>query len=151
MEDMSNDTSKGTVLLTMWAAKNLKWDDVAVKRNETSLALVKKDSEAARGKRMCVSGLIIQIQVEKLDTGKIAEGLLMTYDQSLIHFAAAGSSGDLVERSSTRLCGVVTGRYEYSNSGGGTGHAVQIVGMFDLSENHPSSGGRKSHPVADSY
>jgi hypothetical protein len=33
-----------------------------------------------------------------------------------------------------RFCGVVTGLYDYSNSGGGTGHTADIVGMFDLPE-----------------
>lgn len=32
---------------------------------------------------------------------------------------------------------VVTGNYDYSNSAGGTGHAVDLVGMFDLPENKP--------------
>jgi hypothetical protein len=33
----------------------------------------------------------------------------------------------------------VTGRYDYHDSGGGTGHAVQVVGMFDLPENRPAA------------
>jgi hypothetical protein len=30
---------------------------------------------------------------------------------------------------------VVAGKYDYVNSGGGTGHAVAAVGMFDLPDN----------------
>ena len=142
MTDTANDVSPGAVLMALWGAKKMRWEDVDIKKDETSFALVRKDADEARGKRMCVSGPIIQIQVEKLPTGKIATGLLMSYSQNLIHFAAVGSSGDLVEQHSARICGVVIGNYEYSNSGGGTGHAVQLVGMFDIKENNPKKASR---------
>ena len=34
-----------------------------------------------------------------------------------------------------RFCGIATGRDTYANTGGGTTHAVRVVGMFDLPEN----------------
>lgn len=49
--------------------------------------------------------------------------------------ASAGSTATLVQQSRARLCGVVIGTYDYSNSAGGKGHAVSLVGMFDLAEN----------------
>ena len=52
-----------------------------------------------------------------------------------VSFFAVQSTGDLVEGSRARLCGVVTGRYSYSNTGNGTTHAVKVVGVFDLAEN----------------
>jgi hypothetical protein len=36
---------------------------------------------------------------------------------------------------------VVTGRIDYSNSGGGTTHAIQLVGMFKLPVNTRSAKG----------
>ncbi|MBA3538258.1 MAG: hypothetical protein H0T79_01395 [Deltaproteobacteria bacterium] len=135
MSDTTDEQSAGTLLLGIWAASHLTWVDVDIKKNETSFALVKKDADEARGKRMCTSGSIIQIAKQELGGLKVYSGLLMTYGQELIWFVAAGSTGSLVQRSQARFCGVVTGTYDYSNSGGGTGHAVAVVGMFDLASN----------------
>lgn len=125
----------GAVLFSGWAMAKMKWADVAVTKDETTVALVRKDSDEERGKRLCTSGSIIQISTEKTSRGKAYEGLLHTDGGNLIDFIMVGSSGALVEHSYTRLCGVVTGTYDYPNSGGGTGHAVTIVGMFDLPQN----------------
>ncbi len=135
MEDTVNKSSTGAVRFAIWAMKRMTLADVKVAKNETTFALAAKDSDEARGKRMCVSGGIIQIAVSKTEFGKFNEGLLMTDSGNLYKYLAAGSSGDLVAHSRARLCGVITGRYEYSNSGGGTGHALSIVGMFDLPQN----------------
>ncbi len=135
MTDARNDTSPGAEALTIWGIGHMKWSDVAVTKDETSIALVKKDSDEARGKRVCYGGSLIQIEVVKDEWGKSATGLLVTNDTSLIHFSAVGSTGDLVAQSPARICGVVIGKYDYSNSGGGVGHAVQVVGMFDLPAN----------------
>jgi len=67
--------------------------------------------------------------------GKHFVGLVMSNAGNLFHFDAVGSTGTLVGTNYARICGVITGLYDYSNSAGGTGHAVQIVGMFDLPEN----------------
>ena len=64
MSDGSDAWSKGGIILAMWAAAHLRWPDVEVKKNETSFALVRKDSEKARGKKMCTAGTIIQIERE---------------------------------------------------------------------------------------
>jgi hypothetical protein len=85
-----------------------------------------------------MSGQIVQIAVVKVPgAGKLAEGLLLSDGGNIYHYTAAGSSGTLVAQSSGRFCGVVIGNYDYSNSAGGTGHAVSPVGMFDLPENKP--------------
>ena len=139
MEDTVDQDSAGAVMLAAWASRNMKWTDVAVATDETSYALVRKDSDAARGKRICTSGQIIQIEVYKFQSGDrpLSEGLLMSNGGNLYNYIAAGSSGTLVEQSYARFCGVVTGKYDYSNSAGGEGHAVEMVGMFDLPENKP--------------
>jgi hypothetical protein len=135
MSDTANEASTGTALLALWAMNRLRWSDVAVAKDETSFALVQKDSDEERGKRLCTSGNIAQIAKEAVGDDKVYNGLLVSGGGNIYKFTAVGSSGALVERSWARFCGFVTGRYDYSNSGGGTGHAVSVVGMFDLPEN----------------
>ena len=135
MDDSVNKLDEGTALLALWSAKGLVWADVAVTKNETTFAAVLKDPDEARGKRVCVSGSIVEIEVEKVRTGKIFDGLLHDYAGNLYKFSAVRGTGDLVAQSQTRMCGVITGKYDYSNSAGGTGHAIKIVGIFDLPEN----------------
>lgn len=137
-EDSREEQSKGTIALAVWASKHMKWADVGVAKNETSVAKIMKDSDEARGKRMCVSGDIIQIAKER-GIDRMYAGLLGGYyGQGIISYIAAGDTGDLVANSAAKFCGVVTGRYTYANSGGGTSHAVSMVGMFDLPENNPN-------------
>ncbi len=138
MTDTDDQTSPGAVMLGLWSMTRMKWADVAVAKNETSFKLVRKDSDASRGKRMCVRGQLIQIQKEKVGDGGVFTGLLLSGYSEIYSFIAVGSTGELVGTSRARFCGVVIGNYEYSNSGGGKGHAISIVGMFDLPENHGS-------------
>ncbi len=135
MADTTDELGTGALLLTAWSSTRMRWADVSVAKSETSFALVHKDSDAARGKRMCVRGSLIQISKESVGSSAVFIGLLMSGYTDLVHFVAVGGTGELVERSRTRLCGVVTGTYDYANSGGGTGHAINVVGMFDLPEN----------------
>ncbi|MGZ6092450.1 MAG: hypothetical protein ACXWUG_10545 [Polyangiales bacterium] len=140
MSDVSIDstTNKGAILFSRWASTHLSWKDVFVDKDETTFGKIRKDSEEELGKRMCVSGMIVQIEVLKLDTGKkVAVGLLMSNGQNIYHFANAGSSGEIVQKKYARMCGFVMGNYSYANSGGGTSHGVDLVGMFDLPENKP--------------
>ena len=60
----------------------------------------------------------------------------------VIHYLAAGDTGTLVDGDRARFCGVTTGRYSYSNAGGGTTHAVQLIGMFDLPSNRSAAASR---------
>lgn len=135
MTDTVNDTSEGSLLLLLWAMDHMKFSDVGVTRDETSYPRVQKDPDEERGKRLCQRGVIIQIEAEKIGSKKIFDGILMSRNNNLFKFLTVGSTGDLVQGSYGRVCGVVTGKYTYSNSGGGTGHAIQLVGMFDLPEN----------------
>jgi hypothetical protein len=135
MTDEKDAPDPGAMLLTVWSLKHVVWADVGVKRDETSFALVEKDPDEERGKRLCATGMLIQIDSEKTQFGKTFTGLLMNRSQELFYFITVGSSGTLVGRDWGRVCGVITGRHDYSNSGGGTGHAVGLVGMFDLPEN----------------
>ena len=136
MTDTRNEDSVGTTLLALWAQGNLRWANVQVDKDETSIKLARKDPDAARGKRFCYSGRIVQIEkMSKASPQPVWVGLLSTRRRDIIRFHAAGSSGDLVDGSKARLCGVVTGTFSYDNSGGGTTHAVSVVGMFKLPAN----------------
>ena len=130
-----NTSSPGTLLVTLWAIRMMVWKDVAVASDETTHAKIKKDADAEIGKRLCASGTIIEIAAVKDPHGPLYDGLLMTNAMNLFHFHAVGSTGDLVAQSPGRICGVVTGKFDYNNSAGGVGHAVDLVGMFDLPEN----------------
>jgi hypothetical protein len=134
MADTTDEVSLGALALAMWGAERLRFDDVAVAKNanETKPALIHKDSDRERGKRLCVNGRIIQIAKDDLG---IFIGLLMMSNGEVVHYLASGDTGELVARSRARFCGVATGRYTYANAGGGTTHAIQMVGMFDLPAN----------------
>jgi hypothetical protein len=135
MNDEPNKISDGAFLFAIWGAQKGHWIDFAPKQDETSVGKVMKDTDAERGKRYCASGSVVEIKTEKGDGWKLDEGLLMDDSVRLFHFVSVGSSGSLVAQSPARFCGMVSGRFDYSNSGGGTGHAVELVGMFDLPEN----------------
>ena len=148
MTDSVDEFPDATVNFAKWAAMNMTLADVQVAKNETSLKKVLKDSDAERGRRLCLRGSVTQIEKVNTGTGAIFGGLLRTGDWDMVSFMAARSTGELVEGSRARFCGVVTGRYSYSNAGGGTTHAVHLVGVFDLPENRPPGervhrGGRK--------
>jgi hypothetical protein len=134
MEDTKNTIDDGAKVLTSWAVGRMTWEDLSAVP-ETSVAKVMKDSEAERGKRLCGRGSIVEIFTDKLDGSKVFRGQLST-EGKLLAFLAVGDSGEIVEGSAARVCGIVTGRFSYANSGGGTSHAVRVVGMFDLPANH---------------
>ncbi len=136
MADTVAADSGGSALFALWGARRMRWSDVYVQADETTFAKVRKDSSDQIGKRMCSAGQVVEIHAEKPATGgHVASGLLMSDSEHIYRFIAAGSSGDLGQDSRANFCGFVTGNYDYPNSMGGTGHAVTVVGMFDLPEN----------------
>jgi hypothetical protein len=133
MDETFNQSSDGTLLFAAWAGQSMQWSDVDISADETSFGKIKKDVNSERGKRMCWSGSIVQIQ--KVQDLNVFYGLLSTSRGALISYRAARSTGELVGNSRARFCGFVTGLFDYSNSGGGTGHAIDMVGIFKLPEN----------------
>ena len=132
MNDEYNTSSIGTQLFALWSVNNLKWKDIQTIKNETSYARIQKNIDLERGKLICITSTIIQIEASA-DNGLYFG--LMHNNEGLWHFYAVHSTGDLVQDSRSKFCGFVTGKFDYSNSGGGTGHAIDLVGMFDLLEN----------------
>jgi hypothetical protein len=133
MAETFGKSSLGTLLFAAWAGQSMEWSDVDIKKDETSFGLAQKDIDTARGKRMCWNGNIIQIS--KIKELNVFSGLMMTSKRKLINYYAAKSTGELLANSRTRFCGYVTGLFDYSNSAGGTGHAIDMVGIFKLPEN----------------
>lgn len=133
-DDVVDTWSMGAIMFAQWADQHLKWKDIG-KPDETSYAKVMKDSDEERKKTACFSGSIGEILAQQMDGWKAYQGQMMMAGLNVISFIAVASTGDLVEGSSARFCGVVVGRRSFSNAGGGTTHSAMVVGMFDLPEN----------------
>lgn len=140
MADTQETFSDGAQDLVLWAQDRLEWKDLAAVP-VTKAALVMKDSDEQFGKRICASGMIVEISAVDI-AGKAYVGEIVNEDSgNTFRFIALRSTGDIVQQSDARFCGIVTGKVDYANSMGGETHAIQLVGMFDLPENHK--------PVAD--
>lgn len=116
----------GAWLLARYASGRATWADFHVADAETSLPLALKDGARERGKRLCVTGRLLDIARSDLDQRPVYAGALVTADGDTLRFVAVGSTGTLVKRDTGTFCGVVTGRVD---------DAAMAVGMFDLPEN----------------
>ncbi|MCL1860060.1 MAG: hypothetical protein FWG52_00800 [Proteobacteria bacterium] len=136
MEDVSGaDVSIGAAWLALWGVENLRWSELQGIQ-ETKYGLVMKDSDAHRGKRLCVKGNVIEIALDRtVSDQKIFLGGMYSGAGNIYRFIAVQSTGEIMQDSPARFCGIVTGQQHYENSIGGVAHAVQLVGMFDLPEN----------------
>lgn len=124
----------GAATLTVWGADRIKWSEIQ-EIPAGKHALVMKDPDTQRGKRICTSGRIVEIAASSVPRGKIYLGGMLDDQGNTYRFVALRSTGELVSRSRARFCGIITGQQHYENSMGGVAHAVQLVGMFDLPEN----------------
>ena len=134
MGDTTNNISVGAGMFAFWSADNLKWQDIQ-SLPKTTFPLVMKDPDLQRGKSICTSGSIIEIETERFKDKTFYSGGLFSDSGDIYRFIAVKSTGDLVARSRGTICGIVTGRQSYQNSMGGVAHAVLLVGMFNLPEN----------------
>jgi hypothetical protein len=129
-------TTAGTLVLIGWSNRHLRWQDVAVDHDETSAALLKKDPDAQKGKRICVSGKIAAMNPVRTDSALYWNGLLAAPRDRAFAFSAVGTAGTLAAGSDARVCGVVTGHGNVTTPAGRPAPAIVLVGMFDLPENH---------------
>lgn len=111
--------------LSTYAAEKLRWADVD-RKPETSVALVLKDPDLERGKRLCATGEVVEITARGKAPRKVYVGQLRTAEADLIAFVAAGSTGTLVKRDTAKICGVAMGK---------AGPGVALLGMFDVPDN----------------
>lgn len=133
INDSSLDT--GSVALALWGAEHMKWSELQ-EIPDGKYAMVMKDSDSQRGKRICTNGRVIEIAVDRsLPDKKVFLGGMYDDGGRLYRFIAVRSTGEIVANSRARFCGIITGQQHYQNSIGGTAHSVHLVGMFDLPEN----------------
>ncbi|MFV5413873.1 hypothetical protein [Acinetobacter baumannii] len=103
--------------------------------DSTTKGKILKDSYSERGKRLCVTGSIVEIQVDRSGNFPAYHAGIASNYSDVTRVLAIGSTGDLVAESNATFCGVVIGKVSYSNAAGGTTHAPYLVGMFELPEN----------------
>ncbi len=72
MENTITRVDVGAALLSIWASKKLTWDALN-DLPETSPLMFRKDPDAERGKRLCMSGRIDSIRAEKTFAGRLLE------------------------------------------------------------------------------
>jgi hypothetical protein len=123
-------TTARSLVLVGWANRHLSWQDVDVKANETTAALVEKATDAEIGKRMCVAGKVGRVNMVRTDQATDSSGFLVTDDGQPFAFMAARNAGSAEERKTARLCGVVTG-WNATESALGPPRAPVLVGMFE--------------------
>lgn len=135
MKDKHNASDDGADLLVNWMSTHgLNWLELH-NMPETSIPKMKKDPDAERGKRICISGTIVEIQ----RTNGVFAGNIINDAVEVVTFLAAGDTGNLVGNSTAKFCGIATGLFSYSNTAGGTTNAVRVAGAFDLPSNKPAT------------
>jgi len=97
----------------------------------TTLALAKRDPDAARGRAIKVSGRILELRT----THGLAEGLLLTEDKTVVRFMTNMPTAGLTSTSTSTYRGVFLQRHLYKNSSGSRMHALVLVGAFETPGN----------------
>lgn len=110
------------------------WNEIN-KVEKTSYGKIMKDPTAEYGKRLCVTGNIIEIETDRSLGEPIYNLGMNDNDFNIYRATAIESSGELVEGSNATLCGIVIGKLGYDNAAGGTTRAPYLFGIFDLPEN----------------
>lgn len=135
MKDSFNEFPAAGGVLALWMDKNAtKVADIR-KLEETSRGKILKDSYSERGKRMCIRGGIIEIEVDRSPDFTMYHAGIMGNNLNIYQVLAIGDTGDLVANSPAGFCGVVVGKMSYENAAGGTTSAPYLVGVFDLPNN----------------
>lgn len=124
----------GATLFSLWANDRMRWSDVSVTKDETTYALVMKDTDEAIGKRMCPAVRVDVIRaISRKDEPRKAFAVFMRSNDGSFFGFSVGSTEGIVDHAGARFCGVVLGRKHKAE---GDGTDVVLVGMFDLPENH---------------
>ena len=135
MSDEFNAFPAAAGVVAFWMEnKHTKIGDIRVLDSSTRGKIL-KDSFNERGKRLCVSGTIVEIQVDRSGGFPAYHAGLASNYTDFTRVLAVGSTGELVANSSATFCGVVIGKIGFNNAVGGTTNAPYLVGMFDLPEN----------------
>lgn len=133
-DTVGEEAEVGAVELGFWAIKNMRWDDVST-TGHPGFGAIQKNPDAARGKKGCWAGAIVEIRETNVpDAGIVSFGGLLT-EEGVVRFLAVRDSTGIEKASAARICGVVTGLQSYPNSVGGMTHAVFVVGLLDTPAN----------------
>lgn len=92
----------------------------------TTLAIAKRDPDAARGRVLKVSGRIIELRT----THGLSEGILLTDDRTEVRFMTSTSVAGLKATSISTYRGVFVQRYLYKSSTGQRKQSFVVVGSF---------------------
>lgn len=133
------DVNEGAAMLAMWWARQPSsfWTELLA-LPDSRRAEVMKDPEPYRGQRICMTGSVTQIFRDKSAPVRTPVYMGVLYHNGgFARFVAVHSTQGIVENTPARFCGIVIGLQSYSNVSGGTTHAVQVVGEFDI----PTNGG----------
>ncbi|PPD34924.1 MAG: hypothetical protein CTY21_09395 [Methylomonas sp.] len=135
MSDIQGEgVSAGAAFLALWSSYSLKWADLQT-IEKGKYGLVMKDSSTQIGRRLCMSGSVIEIERDRTVSQPIFIGGLIDNEGKIYRFVAVGSTGEIVGGTNAKFCGIIAGQQHYANSIGGVAHAVALIGMFDLPEN----------------
>lgn len=131
----NNEMPKALGELAAWhTAVGITWKDINA-IPETTYGKVMKDPITEGGKRLCVSGTVIEINADHSVQPPMYHAGIMSDSFKATRVLAVGSTGEIEADKHARFCGIVTGAVSYDNAGGGTTNAPYLIGMFDLPEN----------------
>lgn len=140
LKEQTGQASVGAGALARWANEGLRWTDLMA-IPETTRGETLKDIATVRGRRICTSGQVTEISIDRTGTPVITWGTMRAGPDAL-SLLVGGSTRGIVRNSVARFCGIVAELNTYENTGGGTTTSVVLVGMFDLPENKTSAAGR---------
>lgn len=125
--------SKGTFWFVAWAARHMRWSDVAA--NETTHAKVIRSSKTERGKRACFEATVEDLRGDELEGDRFHAANMFLDSGGLLKIIAVKDVTGVRDGARARVCGVVMGTARYLSALDVTVTAVQIVGMFDTPVN----------------
>lgn len=125
--------SKGTFWFVAWAARHMRWSDVAA--NETTHAKVIRSSKTERGKRACFEATVEDLRGDELEGDKFHAANMSLDSGGILKIIAVKDVTGVREGERARVCGVVMGTARYVSALDVRVTAVQIVGMFDTPVN----------------
>lgn len=141
MENTSgSDLPAAAAVLAMWMNKKFWWNELMWMPDSKRVEAM-KDPISFRGKRICLSGSVVEIYADHSVDPVAFNGTIMTASFDTVRFIAVRSTRGIHENSPAKLCGIITGTQTYPTTGGGFSHALFVVGVFDLPENR--SGGNR--------
>lgn len=119
----------GKYYFIAWSLKHgLPLAQVKPLKKEVSAKQALKSSSI--GKRLCVSGKIIEIAVRNVNSIYLADGIMKDKHYTY-KFTTFGEDNRHQLEDMVKVCGFIVGRYHYENLAGEVSHAIDLVGTWD--------------------